>query len=428
MFFSFFRAADTMFPPITIGALVSSALAIGYGLLFKLGHFQIFKLSYPSTALLRQCLASLAILFLGACGAPSSQDPPKEQAESTKIELREAQNFGVEQQGELTILRIGQAWPEAKEQFSYVLYPREQEAPKGFPNAIKVPVPVERIICTGTTQIAMLDALGASDKIVGLTNGQYLYNERLRKRLEKGELVDLGNDQSFNYEKLLEANPDLIFSFSIGNTQQLKKIQELGLPAVLLSEFMEDTPLGRAEWMRFIAYFIGKEELAEAKFDSLHQEYQALKTKVKQLEAAPTVFTGVAQRGAWYVAGGQSFIAKFIEDAGGSYLWAENEARGGLPLDFEVVLNKAVNADVWLNVVLAQDLQQLKGMDKRYTYFDAYKDEKVYSYTARVSENGGYDFFESAIVRADLVLKDLIHILHPDLLEKEDLYYYQQLQ
>jgi iron complex transport system substrate-binding protein len=420
---TFFRAADTMLQ----GSLVSSALAKGYGLIVKFLNRQIFKSSHPSTALLLQRLAFLLLLCLSACSTPVAEERTEEAQETTKVELKEAKNFSIERQGKLILLKIGQAWPEAKEQFSYVLYPREEEAPRGFPNAIKIAIPVERIICTGTTQIAMLDALGASDKIVGLTNGQYLYNPALRKRLAAGELVDLGNDQSFNYEKLLQANPDLVFSFSIGNTQQLKKIQDLGLPAVLLSEFMEESPLGRAEWMRFIACFIGKEELAEAKFDSLYQNYQNLKKELKQIAEKPTVFTGVAQQGAWYVAGGQSFVSKFIQDAGGEYLWADNEARGGLPLDFEVVLNKAEKADVWLNVVLAQDLEQLKGMDERYSLFQAHQQQQVYSYTARVSENGGYDFFESAIVRPDLVLKDLIRIFHPQLLPENQLYYYKKL-
>ena len=122
---------------------------------------------------------------------------------------------------------------------------------------------------------------------------------------------------------------------------------------------MEDTPLGRAEWMRFISYFIGKEQFANTKFDQLYENYQSLKNKAKQIEQNPSVFTGVAQQGAWYVAGGKSFIAAFIKDAGGNYLWADDDARGGVPLDFEVVLAKAENATIWLNVVLAQSLDQL---------------------------------------------------------------------
>ncbi len=385
-----------------------------------------FRIQQSIATRLSLSLFGLGILgLLNACSpahVPDEQPPQREE-----VKLRAAKNFSVERQGDLILLGIGQAWQDAEKQYQYVLYPKNQEPPKGFSQATLIPVPVERIICTGSAQVAMLEALDATHQIVAMSNGQYLYQPELRAKLEQGEVVDLGNDQSFNYEGLLAVDPDLVFGFSIGNNQHLKKIETLGIPTVLLSEFMESSPLGRAEWMLFMSYFIGKSALAQQKMDSLVDRYQTLKKHLAQKKNPPTVFTGVAQQGAWYIAGGQSFIAQLIQDAGGQYLWAEDQNKGGVPLDFEVVLAKAEQADIWLDVVLAKNLEQLKAMDPRYSYFKAFQNQKVYSYTARISENGGYDFFESAIMRPDLVLKDLSIIFHEDTLAQKELYYYQKL-
>ena len=145
-------------------------------------------------------------------------------------------------------------------------------------------------------------------------------------------------------------------------------------------------------------------------------------------EQKPKVLVGMAQEGSWYVPGGKSYTAQFIADAGGNYLWAQNNEKGGIPIDFESVLYKGLDADIWLNVVLARDKKQLYSADSRYASFKAFKNSSIYSYTARISENGGYDFYESGIVRPDLVLADLIKIFHPQKLPEQGLYYYEKMK
>jgi len=347
-----------------------------------------------------------------------------------EIALQYAQNFSIQKQGSLTILSVGKAWNgENAQSLKYVLYPKEENAPTGFGEALLIPVPVERIICTGTTQTAILDLLGVSDKIVAVADGKYLYNEQIRKRISDGDLPELGTEQGLNYEKALAVSPDLVFSFSNGGKRPHQKFGELGIPVVLIAEFMEESPLGKAEWAKFFAYFVGKEKEADKYFEAMALRYEKLKEASASLISTehPTVFTGTLQGSSWYLPGGKSFMAQFIADAGGQYLWADNKDAGALTVDFETVLNKAQKAKIWLNVILADNRKDLLASDERYQYFQAYQESNIYSYTARVSDNGGYDFFESAIVHPDIVLADLIHIFHPKRQAKHQLFYYKKL-
>ena len=375
----------------------------------------------------------LFFLFLCSsfsCSSKIEKGNAENSIQADTIRAAFAKNFTVVIKGDLTILTIGEAWRDSKEKFQYVLYPKGSKAPNGFENAVKIAVPVERVICTGTSQIAFLDFIGATDKIAAISDSKYVFNEKIHKRIKTGNLAELGNDQGLNYEKALSINPELVFAFSFGRTQSHKKFEELGIPVVMISEFMEDNPLGRAEWVVFMSYFFGKSDFAQKEFNKIAKKYLEIQQMSRDIpnEQKPKVLVGMAQEGSWYVPGGKSYTAQFIADAGGNYLWAQNNEKGGIPIDFESVLYKGLDADVWLNVVLARDKKQLYGADSRYASFKAFKNSSIYSYTARISENGGYDFYESGIVRPDLVLADLIKIFHPQKLPEQDLYYYGRMK
>lgn len=360
------------------------------------------------------------------------RDQPSNEKNSVEtVELQEAQNFTIQKKATHTIITIKSAWKNAQEQFKYVLYPKTEKKPMGYKNAVLVATPIERVICTSTTQIAMLDFLGLTHTIVGLANADYVYNSVIRERIESGEIKKIGNDNNIDYEQILVLKPDLVFTYSIGDSRSYQKIKELGIPAVMVSEFMETTPLGRLEWLQFFAYFYGKTADAKAKLEQTITVYQKLKSLVSNQQAKslpePTVLTGAAYEGTWHVAGGKSFIAQLISDAGGQYLWADNEETGSLALDVEAVYAKAKDVNVWLNVLAANSSTQLLEQNDKYGGFKAFKDGQIYSYTKRISPNGGYDFFESAIVHPERVLKDLIKIFYPSLLVDYELYYYQKL-
>lgn len=362
-----------------------------------------------------------------ACQSPA---PPATSMTSSwkEVPLQQASNFTIQQQGPYTLLSIGAAWKNAQPTFQYLLYPKDSTPPTSHPEAIKIPVPVERILCSGSVDVAFLKALGAADKIVGLSNGQYLYDPSIQAALASGQITNIGQDQGVDYEKAVATQPDLAFVYSIGDQSSYKKYQTLNIPAVMLSDFMETSPLGRAEWLLFVSYFVGKEQEAQAYFDNIVQDYQATKAQAALYSHLPTVLTGAVYKGTWYVAGGKSLMATFIRDAGGIYLWRENEEVSGVPLDFEAVYAKALEADIWINQSHYANKTTLLAAEPKYQDFKAVKENHLYNYYKRASANGGTDFFESAIVRPDLVLQDLVHLFHKKTVEPDSLYYYKPLK
>jgi iron complex transport system substrate-binding protein len=378
--------------------------------------------------ILVHALVFLCFFAQYACSNSIEKDASTHFVKTDTLETTFAKNFTAVKQGDLIILTIGDAWRDAKEKFRYVLYPKGTKAPDGFENAVKIAVPLERIICTGTSQIAFMDFIESTDKIVAISDGKYVYNEKIRKRMQSGNLPELGNDQGLNYEKALSVNPELVFVFSFGRTQSHKKFESLGIPVVMISEFMEDSPLGRAEWAVFMSYFFEKTDFAQKEFRQIAKKYLEIQQIGKNIEQKPKVMVGMAQEGSWFVPGGKSYTAQFIADAGGIYPWADDTEKGGIPIDFESVLYKAQSADIWLNIVLAKNKNDLLNADSRYSAFKPFKNSEIYSYTARISENGGYDFYESAIVHPELVLADLIKIFHPKKFTEHKLYYYERLK
>lgn len=191
---------------------------------------------------------------------------------------------------------------------------------------------------------------------------------------------------------------------------------------------MEDTPLGRSEWLKFTALFFNKDEQAETIFSEIADKYERVAQKAKSVKNRPIVFVGFNFKGTWYMPGGKSYVAKYLADAGANYLWSDDKSSGSLPLSFEVVLERAANADYWLN--FSQSWNKLKDLvveDNRYADFKAMKIGNLYNNNARVNENGGNDYWEGGISNPDMVLSDLIKILYPEMLPNHKLFYYHQL-
>ena len=376
-------------------------------------------------------LLLLMVCFCSLIACQETSTPAKLEATTVlwdTVQLQYATNFTIQKQGENTLLSIGKAWKNASPNFQYLLYPKDSIPPKAYPKATRIAVPVERVLCSGSVDVAFLKALDATANIVGLSNGQYIYDSTIQARLASGDLVDIGQDQGIDYEKAMITQPDLAFVYSIGEQNSYKKYQSIGIPAVMLSDFMERTPLGRAEWLLFVSYFLGKEETAQSYLMAINQAYESIKKEATAVVDKPSVLLGAVYKGIWYVAGGQSLMATFVRDAGGDYLWKDNTEVSGVPFDFEVVYAKALDADIWINQSYYQHLSNLLQAEPKYAHFGAVKEGKLYNYYKRATKNGGTDFFESAIVRPDLVLKDLVQVFHQQAVEADSLYYYIPLK
>lgn len=289
----------------------------------------------------------------------------------------------------------------------------------------KVP---KRIVCTSTTHLQSLELLGVEHTLVGFPSTDYIYSPSLRAMVSDGKIKDLGAEANLNMELLISLNPDLVIAFDAGgNSGILTQIEEAGIPVMLNADYLETSALGRAEWIKFFGAIFNKKKEADSIFTAIESKYYTLKGLASNVSSRPTIISGIVYGDVWFLPAGKNWSSAFYQDAGGQYLWADNENTGWLELSFESVFDKGRNADFWIGVGGFASREQVSGQDGRYTQFSAFNDKKLFNYDNRLNEFGGNDFFESAYSRPDLVLADLIHILHPELLPDYRPVYYRHL-
>lgn len=281
-------------------------------------------------------------------------------------------------------------------------------------NAIHIPV--KKVAIFSTTYIGFLDALNELSSIIAISGTNQIYNTKLIKLISQGHIFEMGYENSINYEKLASSKPDVVFIYSVGkeNMPYVEKIKSLGIPIVYIAEFMEDSPLGRAEWIKFFGSFFQKSMIADSIFRTIESQYDSIKQIAQSLQIHPTVFLNIPYQGIWYMPEGNSYMAKLIIDAGGNYLYQKIRGNQILKFDFEKVLADAINADIWLNLGLVKTKKELYENDQRYSLFKAYKNGAIFNQTLRINSMGGNDFWESGVVNPHLILEDLYHIFKND--------------
>ncbi|WP_442949610.1 ABC transporter substrate-binding protein [Nostoc sp.] len=347
-----------------------------------------------------------------------------------KVKITHATGLAVEYRKNYKIVTIKNPWQNAKTGFQYVLVQCGTPTPQGFNQTQVITVPINSIVSLSTTHLPHLAKLGVVDKLIGVSNSKQVNTPDVVERIKAGKVSQIGNNDNVDIEKLLELNPDLVTTYGTGNSQtdSYAKLTEAGLKVGINAEYMEDTPLGRSEWLKFTALFFNKEEKAEKIFNEIANKYEQIAQKAKSVKNRPTVFVGFNFKGTWYMPGGKSYVAKYLADAGANYLWSNDKSSGSLPLFFEVVLERAANADYWLNFSQSwQSLQDLSTEDNRYTDFKAVKTGNLYNNNARINGNGGNDYWEGGISNPEIVLADFIKIFYPEILPNHQLFYYRKL-
>ena len=323
-------------------------------------------------------------------------------------------------------------WANAEEVFEYVLVQCGTPVPDGFETAQMVTVPVETIVTMSTTFLPHLDAQGMTDRIVGMDSDSLAMTAMtsIQARNAAGEITNVGVSWQPDIETLIDLDAAVIMVQQFAPEGGVyDALRDMELPAVLNSDFVDTTPLGRAEWGKYIALFFNTEAIANDVFDGVAERYTELAALTAAVTERPTVFTGVLwASGTWYMPGGQSYVAALLQDAGANYLWSEDTSTDTLYLDLETVLEVAGDADFWVNAgvhwtTLADGLAE----DERNAEFAAFQNGNVYTYNLRVTEGGGLEYFETGAANPDVVLADLIAIFHPDLLPEHEFIYYQQI-
>lgn len=347
-----------------------------------------------------------------------------------KTTLTHTDGFSVEYFNNYKLVTVKTPYPGATQPMQYVLVQCGTPAPAGFPEAQVIEIPVKTVVTMSTTYLPFLDEFGLLDRLVGMDDATYVSNPTVLKMAQEGKITMLGYGSGVNVEQALELNPGLIITYGSGalDYDAHPVLIQAGLKVVVNGEWLDTSPLGRAEWGKFIAAFFNKEAAAEALFTQTVQQYENYAALAAGVTEKPTVFTGSDYQGTWSMPGGNSFAASFLKDAGANYLWADDPSTGSLPLAFEAVFEKAQNAQYWVNVGYFFTPADLLAADARYADFAAYQGGSIWNNDARMSPSGGSDYYESAVAHPDIVLADLIKIFHPELLPDYELVYYRPLK
>jgi iron complex transport system substrate-binding protein len=344
-----------------------------------------------------------------------------------------AKGFTLERRGRYSIIRVLSPWRNSKTGFVYILAPRGSAIPQMEPGAVFVETPVQRIVLTSTTHVPYLAMLGLEDAIVGVVGGKMISTASVAERIGNGQIAEVGDGsdmvKGFNMERLISVRPDLVMTYGTGNPQfdHHAQLLEAGFRVAMNAEYMETNPLGRTEWMKFIAAFFEKDADAERLFADIAARYEDQAAKARAVTERPKVFCGSSFRGVWHMPGGNSFVAAFLRDSGADYVWKDDGTTGSIPLNAEAVIARAKSADIWLNPGTSRSLEELAGEDERYALFRAFQTGRVYNNNAKMDAGGGNDIWETGVANPDRVLSDLISLLHPDLLPNYQRTWYWQL-
>lgn len=350
-----------------------------------------------------------------------------------KAALTEAEGFTVEYFPNYKVVTVATPWPGAEEATRYVLVQCGTPAPSdpALADAQVIEVPVTTIVTMSTTELPPLMQVGALDRLVGVDTFKYISTPEVIALIKAGKLKEVGGGSDVNVEQLIDLKPDLVMTSASGNADHdaHPKLLEAGIMVAFDSAWLENEPLGRAEWVKYMGLFFNQEAAAEQTFAEMAARYTAMAAKARAVTDKPTVLTGFTYDGTWYVSGGDSYVAQMLADAGAAYLWADEGSTGSAQLSFEVVYERAQGADFWLNGSGSWlSLTDVTKDDERYTKFAAFQNGAIYNNNARLNENGGNDYWESGVAYPDIVLADLITIFHPELLPDHKLYYYRKLE
>ena len=370
-------------------------------------------------------LIILSILLFG-CNKKAEDSQLLTPNPSLLTNLDYANNFNIEHLENYTTLSILSPWEADKVLYTYYLVKNDTiQTPK---DGVKIKVPVDKIAVNSCSHVAYIDALGLTAKIVASTDPGYVYNENFRNQLSEGKIENLGGSYDMNFEKILKVSPEVLMVTGFQGVDNMAlRAQEAGIPVVYNYEWVEKTVLGRAEWIKFFGELFDLREKADSIFNEIKTEYLRCAELAGSATNKPKVLSGAPYKGTWYIPGGQTFMAEFYNNSGMDYFYKDNKDNFSLALSLETVMGNFLSSDIWVGVD-AKTYEALASQDKRLMLFKPAKTKKVYHYLNRTTTTGGNDFWESAMLRPDILLKDFIRIAHPELLPDWELYYLGELE
>jgi iron complex transport system substrate-binding protein len=357
------------------------------------------------------------VLFLSFIACQKNEKKELQQNINSKNTIEYASGLSIYKYEGYSIVKVINPWPDANKNFTYVLKEKNSIVPDSLQKYTTVKVPLRSIVVTSTTNIPFLEMLGVEKSLVGFPHTDYVSSEKTRKLIDAGSVKNVGQNEKLNMEQLIELSPDLIVTFGVDNNNpMIENLQKSGLNVMLQGDWMEQSPLGKAEWLKLFGALYGKEKEAKILFDGIVKNYNEALQLVASKKPKSTVLYGSMYQEQWFVAKGNSWVAQFMKDAKANYLWSDVEGTGSLGLSFEKILDKAKNADCWIASGSFKTISELGNSNPHYSQFDAYKKKNIYTFESKLGATGGTVYYELAPSRPDLVLKDYIKIFHPDLL------------
>jgi iron complex transport system substrate-binding protein len=340
-----------------------------------------------------------------------------------------ATNFNVIEEAEgYKVLRVVENWSGKETIRDYKLIPADEFKGRDV-NENEISVPPERVVCMSTSHIAYISALGKAESIKAVSGAKYISDSTVIQLFKDGEISDIGFESSLNYEALIALSPDIVFTYGISgeNNIYIEKIKALGIKVIAVGDYMENHPLGKAEYLKFFGALYNCSEKADSLFTYIREEYLQTKSRAEQFGKKRKVLLNAPWKDVWYIPGEDSYMSRLIKDAGGEVLGCKKGEFHSYPNSIEEVFKLSYNADLWLNPNNFQSISELLTSNPLFGKIAILSKGKVFNNTKRNTETGGSDFWERGVVEPHLILKDLINILHTNDTLSINLKYYKML-
>ncbi len=344
-----------------------------------------------------------------------------------KIFVKHAKNFSIEYHDYFKVLRI----PEGTNPI-YILV--QCGAPKPaltgeLKNAIVIQVPIKTLFTSSSAQIPALVDIARIGVLTGHAQTSLVLAPSVIDRISAGKVVSFAENYEIDVETVIAADPKIVLSSGFEDPAY-PTLRNAGITVVDYTDWLEETPLARAEWPKVVAALLNEELTAEENFTKIEKQYNEIKSQAKNIpeKERPTITTGLLYGDIFYAAGGSSYVAFLIQDAGGLYVWKNNNSTGSLETDLETAIEVGGNADIWINCSLYwPTLDAAKSEDARFAEFKSFKNGRVWNYSRVTNTIGGFEYFEKGVTRPDLILADLMKIFHPELSKKHNFEWYQKI-
>ena len=368
-----------------------------------------------------------SMVFLFGCKTNNEKDNTKISTVTNSVKY--AKGLELFHYKGFTVMKVTKPWPEATTGFTYILKEKDGIIPDSLKQFPVISIPIHSIVVTSTSHIPALEMLGVENSLIGFPTTNFISSSKTRKRIDAGEVREVGVNESLNTEILIDMKPDAIVTFGINNNNStIDNLKKSGLNVLINGDWTEQSPLGKAEWIKFFGALYDLNTKANTLFNSIESNYNSALVLAKKTTVKPTVLSGAIYQDQWYVPQGESWASLFLKDAKANYLWKDSKGFGSLNLPFEKVFEKGQNAEFWIAPGDFSSLKQMSESNTHYAEFASFKNKKVYSYAVNKGPKGGIVYFELASTRPDLVLKDLIKIIHPELLPKYSPFFFKKLE